>query len=236
VQSGDEQLLRRHIAEVFGEDHRLVISEHDMCPSPGASRLALQPVHEPQRAGDVGTPVEDVAEKDDMPVAPYPARLVVQEVRVGEKPAQAVVFPMDVADHEEGVDAGQLTRVRLGLGGEVESRRVKPRLDGAVAQLDVRGRPGKGDVVRARLGRLDVQQDRVASQHPKDARRCPRGQPTDTDLPTGVGDAKPVRTLGLHLSGSDSGAQAQRDEGDGAKGGLQGQRVDAVHPPERALG
>ena len=100
---GDAPLLARHVPEVAGEDHDLVVAEHDVNSTARLLRLPLQAVDEPQRAGHVRSPIEQIAQEHQVTAPPGPPPVRTDQPDVAQEGGQAVVLAVDVPDHEDGV-------------------------------------------------------------------------------------------------------------------------------------
>ena len=100
---GDQRFLGRHVAQVTGEVHDLVVPQNHVRTPSGRRRLTLEAIQKPEGPGHVGPAIRDIAQEDHVPPPSAPASVAVHEPRVVEELQEPRVLSVDIADHEKRV-------------------------------------------------------------------------------------------------------------------------------------
>ncbi len=120
------ELLRRGVAEVAEEVHRLVVAEHHHHPAARARRLLLQLLQAADDLERIRPPVGDVAELDKRAAPAGPAAARVGEAGGAGDRGPGRIIAVEVADRDDARRLGRHGRRRAGDGQKGEQQRRRP--------------------------------------------------------------------------------------------------------------
>ena len=100
---GQDRIFRFGVAQVVGEDHRLMVAQEHGDAAAGLFRLPLQFVEEPENRDDIVSPVEDIPDHRQVVPSVGPLQVLVDHAVAPQQADDAVQAPVRIGHDEQFV-------------------------------------------------------------------------------------------------------------------------------------